>query len=69
MTSLGYQQLSDIRHGDTIKTIEDILNKHYDPTSLTTAISGMRRFYKIFPDLQPFQLVIPSRLAEKMLHN
>lgn len=43
MTSLGYQELSDIRPGDTIKAIEDMLEKHYEPTSLVTAISGMRR--------------------------
>ena len=45
MTSLGYQKLSDIKPGDTLKAIEDMLDKHYDPTSLVTAISGMRRFY------------------------
>lgn len=65
MTALGYQQLSDIRHGDTIKAIEDMLDKHYDPTSLVTAISGMRRFYKMFSELQPFQLEIPSRMPRK----
>ena len=43
MTSLGYQKLSDIQPGDTIKAIEDMLEKHHDPTSLVTAISGMRQ--------------------------
>lgn len=65
MTSLGYQQLSDIKHGDTIKALEDMLDKHYDSTSLVTAISGMRRFYKMFPELQSFQLEIPSRMPRK----
>jgi site-specific recombinase XerD len=65
MTSLGYQQISDIRHGDTIRAIEDMLDKHYDPTSLVTAISGMRRFYKLFPELKPFRLEIPSRMPRK----
>jgi len=65
MTSLGYQQISDIRHGDTIRAIEDMLDTHYDPTSLVTAISGMRRFYKLFPELHPFRLEIPSRMPRK----
>lgn len=65
MTSLGYQQLSDIQHGDTIKAIEDMLDKHYDPTSLVTAISGMRRFYEMFPELHQFRLEIPSRMPRK----
>lgn len=65
MTSLGYQELSDIQPGDTIKAIEDMLEKHYDPTSLVTAISGMRRFYEMFPELQPFRLEIPSRMPRK----
>ncbi len=65
MTSLGYQQLSDIQHGDTIKAIEGMLDNHYDPTSLVTAISGMRRFYEMFPELQPFRLEIPSRMPRK----
>ena len=28
MTSLGYQKLSDIKPGDTLKAIEDMLDKH-----------------------------------------
>ncbi len=65
MTALGYQNLSDIRYGDTINAIEDMLDKHYDPTSLVTAISGMRRFYEMFPELQKFRLEIPSRMPRK----
>lgn len=65
MTSLGYQKLSDIRPGDTIKAIEDMLEKHYDPTSLVTAISGMRRFYEMFPELRQFRLEIPSGMPRK----
>lgn len=65
MTFLGYQELCDIQPGDTIKAIEGMLEKHYDPTSLVTAISGMRRFYEMFPELQPFRLEIPSRMPRK----
>ena len=65
MTLLGYQELSDIQHGDTINAIEDMLDKHYDPTSLVTAISGMRRFYEMFPQLYPFRLEIPARMPRK----
>lgn len=65
MTSLGYQKLSDIQPGDTIKAIEDMLDKHYDPTSLVTAISGMRRFYEMFPEIRQFRLEIPSRMPRK----
>lgn len=65
MTAVGYQQLSEIQPGDTIKAIEDMLEKHYDPTSLVTAISGMRRFYEMFPELQPYRLEIPSRMPRK----
>lgn len=65
MTSLGYQQLSDIHPGDTIEAIKDMLDKHYDPTSLVTAISGMRRFYEMFPELQQFRLEIPSKMPRK----
>lgn len=65
MTSLGYQKLSDVQPGDTIKAIEDMLEKHYDPTSLVTAISGMRRFYEMFPELRQFRLEIPSRMPRK----
>lgn len=65
MTSLGYQKLSDIQPGDTIKAIEDMLENHYDPTSLVTAISGMRRFYEMFQELRQFRLEIPSRMPRK----
>lgn len=65
MTSLGYQKLSDIQSGDTIKAIEDMLDKHYDPTSLVTAISGMRRFYEMFPEIRQFRMEIPSRMPRK----
>lgn len=65
MSSLGYQNLSDIQAGDTINAIEDMLEKHYDPSSLTTAISGMRRFYEIFPEIQKYRLEIPSRMRRK----
>lgn len=65
MTFLGYQKLSDIQPGDTIKAIEDMLDKHYDPTSLVTAISGMRRFYEMFPEIRQFRLEIPSRMPRK----
>ena len=65
MTSLGYQKLSDIKPGDTLKAIEDMLDKHYDPTSLVTAISGMRRFYEMFPEIRKFRLEIPSRMPRK----
>lgn len=65
MTCLGYRQLSDIQHGDTINAIEDMLEKHYDATSLVTAISGMRRFYEMFPELHAFRLEIPARMPRK----
>ena len=65
MTSLGYQKLSDIKSGDTINAIEDMLDKHYDPTSLVTAISGMRRFYEMFPEIRQFRLEIPPRMPRK----
>lgn len=65
MTSLGYQELSDIQPGDTINAIEDMLKEHYDPTSLVTAVSGMRRFYEMFPELQKFRLEIPARMPRK----
>lgn len=65
MTALGYQELSDIHYGDTTRAIEDMLDKHYDPSSLVTAISGMRRFYEMFSELQPFRLEIPSRMPRK----
>lgn len=65
MTAIGYRQLSDIQHGDTVKAIQDMLEKHYDPTSLVTAISGMRRFYEMFPELHTFRLEIPARMPRK----
>ena len=65
MTSLGYKELSDIQHGDTVDAIRDMLDKHYAPTSLVTAISGMRRFYEMFPELQKFRMEIPSRMPRK----
>ena len=65
MTSLGYENLDDIQPGDTIAAVEDMLEKHYDPTSLVTAISGMRRFYEMFPELKQYRLEIPSRMPRK----
>lgn len=65
MTSLGCEKLADIQTGDTIAAIEDMLAKHYAPTSLVTAISGMRRFYEMFPELRQYRLEIPSRLPRK----
>lgn len=65
MTSLGYQGLSDIQPGDTMEAIGDMLEKHYDPTSLATAISGMRRFYGMFKELRQYRLEIPARMPRK----
>lgn len=65
MTGLGYTQLSDIKHGDTIKAIEDMLEKHYSPSSFITAISGLRRFYRLFDELQPYSLEIPQRIPRQ----
>lgn len=65
MTSLRYQNLSDIKHRVTLKTSEDMLDKHYDPTGLVTAISGMRRFYKMFPEIRKFRLEVSSRMPRK----
>lgn len=63
--SLIWKQENDIKSGDTINAIEVMLDKHYDPTSLVTAISGMRRFYEMFPEIQQFRLEIPSRMPRK----
>lgn len=65
MTSLKYQKLSDIKQRDTIKATEDMLDKHYDPTRLVTAISGMRRFYEMFAEIRQFRFEIPSRMPRK----
>lgn len=65
MTERDYTQLSDIKHGDTIKAIEDMLEKHYSPSSLVTAISGLRRFYRMFDELQPYALEIPQRIPRQ----
>lgn len=65
MTSLGYENLSDIQSGDTVSAIEEMLEKHYDPSSFVTAISGMRRFYEMFPELQQYRLEIPARISRK----
>ena len=65
MTKLGYNQLSDIKHGDTINAIQEMLEKHYSPSSLITAICGMRRFYRMFDELHPFCLEIPARIPRK----
>lgn len=65
MTTLKYQKLSDIRPGDTLAAIEDMLDRHYAPTSLATALSGMRRFFEMFPELHPFRMEIPSKMPRK----
>lgn len=65
MTTLNYQKLSDIRPGDTLAAIEDMLDRHYAPTSLATALSGMRRFFEMFPELHPFRMEIPSKMPRK----
>lgn len=65
MTSLGYKQLSDIKHGDTTKAIEAMLTDHYDPSSFVTAISGLRRFYEMNEDIRMYRLEIPSRIQRK----
>ena len=62
MTAIGHQTLSDIRPGDTTDAIEAMLDKHYTPSSLGTAISGLRRFYRMFPEIEPFHMEIPDRL-------
>lgn len=65
MTGLGYQNLSDIRHGDTTKAIEYMLEEHYSATSFGTVLGGMRRFYVMFQELHPFRMEIPERLPQK----
>lgn len=65
MASLGYQNLSDIRHGDTVKAISAMLEKHYAPTSLGSYIGGLRRFYEMFPELHQFFMEIPCKLPRK----
>ncbi len=65
MTSSGRSCLADIRHGDTQDAIEDMLDRHYDPASLSTALSGMRRFYEMFPELHRVRMEIPDRMPRK----
>lgn len=65
MTNLGYNQLSDIKPGDTLSAIQEMLVNHYSPSSLITAISGLRRFYGMFDELYSFRLEIPTRIPRK----
>ena len=65
MTKLGYNQLSDIKPGDTLNAIQDMLRNHYSPSSLITAICGLRRFYGMFDELHSFRLEIPARIPRK----
>lgn len=65
MAGLGYETLSDIQSGDTLRAIQDILENHYSASSLCTAISGMRRFYRMFPELYPYRLEIPDRMIRE----
>lgn len=65
MTQLGYTQLSDIKPGDTLYAIQDMLENHYSPSSLITAICGLRRFYGMFDELHSFRLEIPARIPRK----
>ena len=44
-----------------------MLDRHYAPTSLATALSGMRRFFEMFPELHPFRMEIPSKMPRKRL--
>ena len=66
MTELGHTKLSDIQPGDTLNAIERMLEEHYTPSSLATALSGMRRLYKMFSELQPYAMEIPSRILRKV---
>ena len=65
LTSLQRKNISDIRYGDTSKAIEDMLIKHYAPSSLITAITGLRRFYEMFESLHPYRNEIPRRIPRK----
>lgn len=61
-TEIGYTGFADIKHGDTIRGIERMLDEHYSVSSLCTAISGMRRFYQSIQELRKFVIEIPSRM-------
>ena len=65
LTSLQRKNISEIRHGDTSIAIEEMLIKHYAPSSLTTAITGLRRFYEMFEGLQAYRNEIPRRIPRK----
>ena len=65
MTNQGRVTLSDIKHGDTLAAIENMLNEHYESYSLTTALSGLRKLYSTTPELSKFRLEIPRRIPRK----
>lgn len=65
MASLGHETLSDIQPGDTLAAIQNMLSNHYSVSSLATAVSGMRRFYRMFPEIYPYRLEIPDRMIRE----
>lgn len=62
---LKRNSLQDVKAGDTIRAIEWILETKYQPSSLATALSGLRKFYRIHPELNPYIVEIPSRIQKE----
>lgn len=62
---LKRKSLNEIQPGDTVKAIEWLLEVKYQPSSLATALSGLRLFYRIHPVLNPYAAEIPSKIQRE----
>ena len=61
----GYRTLSQIKNGDTVAFIAFVCREHYQPTSLSSHLSGLRMFIKMFDSICRFEIELPERLPRK----
>jgi site-specific recombinase XerD len=61
----GYHSLAQIKSGDTVAFIVFVCAEHYQPTSLSSHLSGLRAFLKMSDMTSCFEVELPERLPRR----
>jgi len=61
----GYRSFVEMKSGDIVTFIVFVCTEHYQPTSLSSHLSGLRMFLKMSDTTCSFEIELPERLPKK----
>lgn len=62
----GYNTFIQIKNGDVISFITLVCKEHYQPTSLSAHLPGLRMFLNMFDSINRFIIELPEHLPKKV---